>query len=238
MTLINTSFRVTCRSAGESVATTRVGIWIISRNRLWRESLARLLSRRADFATLTVEKFDLEVAASHGEASNPILLFDSPDSFLAEARPILAPKTDLRHRIVVLGTEENESEFIELVRHGVRGVLLKDASAIEVITAIRSVANGEVVCPPCLCRFLFDYVMRTRTSQIGGEQEHLLTRREIQILPMLARGLTNKEIASQFNIAEQTVKNHIGSILRKTGAKGRMEALDMCNQRGIEQCLH
>ncbi len=104
----------------------------------------------------------------------------------------------------------NGSPILKAVRAGVTAYLLKDASALKVIAPIRTIARGEAVCPPQFCLALFKAV-----AQGGGFSPSLrstglrLTRRQQELLPMIACGLTNKEIASHLNLSEQTVKNHI-----------------------------
>jgi DNA-binding NarL/FixJ family response regulator len=101
--------------------------------------------------------------------------------------------------------------------------MLKDASASEVVAAVRAVARAEAVCPPGLCRVLFSLIAK-QFELIGGSTRHFragLTRREQQLLPLISQGLTNKEIATKLGLSEQTVKNHIHRILRKVGAEDR-----------------
>ncbi|MFY9531258.1 MAG: response regulator transcription factor, partial [Candidatus Acidiferrales bacterium] len=144
--------------------------------------------------------------------------------------------TSSRWKTVLIGMDKDSRLFLETVRRGVMGYLLKDASAVDVVAAVRTIAQGEVVCPPCLCRFLFEYVARQVTempssrvrTQIG------LTRREQQLVPLIARGFTNKEIAAHFNLSEQTVKNHIHNILHKVGVEDRLSVLHVYRAQGFE----
>ena len=218
------------------MSATRVGVYIVSTNRLLRESVARILSRRNDLFAISSDKVSPESFKSFRKMGDPVLLFGSAHSLFQETPAIrVLIEQPTARRIVVLGVEEDAKVFIELVRHGVQGFLLKDASAMDLVAAIRAVARGEVVCPPCLCRFLFERVIRDQAHRPGREEkEASLTRREGQVLPLVARGLTNKEIASQLHIAEQTVKNHVHSILRKTGVEDRVDVLDICHQWGLE----
>jgi DNA-binding NarL/FixJ family response regulator len=166
-----------------------------------------------------------------------IILFDSADAILSRDELVQEILGDgLRWKAIVIGMEADERIFLETVRRGVSGYLLKDASAVDIVDAVRTVARGEVVCPPCLCRILFRFVSRQVMplpnqrvrDQIG------LTRREQQLMPLIARGLTNKEIASNLNLSEQTVKNHIHHILSKVGAEDRLGVMEVCRTHGVE----
>jgi len=132
-------------------------------------------------------------------------------------------------QVVLIGMDENESIFLDAVRAGVAGYLLKDASAMDVIAAIRVVSQGEVVCPPRLCRALFRYLAQQEPYAVRNKalKDLGLTRRQLELVPMIARGLTNKEIASHLNLSEQTIKNHIHRLLQKVGAEDRLEVAEM-----------
>lgn len=212
----------------------KISVLVVSENRLIRESLSRILSKRSD----------LEVESSHG-CSNArdeamargahILILDSPEClFLLEGweRPQL--DTDNPVKILLVCMEDDEQLFLRAIRAGVLGFIPKDASALDVVAAVRSLARGEGVCPPRFCKFLFDLV----ATQIGESRssEKLrssLTRREQQLVPMIGRGLTNKEIASQLNLSEQTVKNHVHRILHKVGVGNRLSILGAIEPRNL-----
>jgi DNA-binding NarL/FixJ family response regulator len=92
------------------------------------------------------------------------------------------------------------------------------------------VARDEAVCPPSLCRVLFDQVAAPQLEAPCLQARHPfgLTRREQQLVEMMGRGLTNKEIAMQLNLSDQTVKNHVHRVLQKVGAGDRLEAAELC----------
>jgi DNA-binding NarL/FixJ family response regulator len=135
----------------------------------------------------------------------------------------------------MIGMDADRDTFLRAVQDGVVGYVLKDASAIEVAAAVRSVAGEEAVCPPRLCLALFEHVATQCSQRPSFYIKHGLglTRREQQLVHMIGSGLTNKEIATQLNLSEQTVKNHIHRMLRKLGATGRLAAVEMCRTEGI-----
>jgi len=97
------------------------------------------------------------------------------------------------------------------------------------------VTEGEAVCPPSLCLDLFDYVCQQSRllPNFRVKQQLGLTRREQQLVEMIGRGLTNKEIAQQLNVAEQTIKNHVHRMLRKVGVNDRLAVVDLCRTQGL-----
>ena len=101
---------------------------------------------------------------------------------------------------------------------------------MEMAATIRSVATGEAVCPPALSMALFRVAARQATppSTFSWGTELGLSRREQQLVELLRERLTNKEIAAQLNLSEQTVKNHVHNILRKVGASDRLTIVERC----------
>lgn len=103
-------------------------------------------------------------------------------------------------RLILIGMEEDEGQFLAAVRSGVSGFLLNDASASEVVAAVQAVARGEAVCPPKLCLALIRFVAqaaREMRGQISQRSSLGLTIRQQQLVSLVAKGMTNKEIASQ-----------------------------------------
>jgi DNA-binding NarL/FixJ family response regulator len=112
--------------------------------------------------------------------------------------------------------------------------VLRDASAMDVVNAVRAVSQGEAICPPSLTLALFRHFARSSSTASTTKMrlDFGLSRREQQMVPMIAQGLTNKEIACQLNIAEQTVKNHVHRMLRRVGVNDRLEALAVFRMQG------
>jgi DNA-binding NarL/FixJ family response regulator len=127
-------------------------------------------------------------------------------------------------RIVRFGGTGAEREFLQNVRAGIRGYLLLGASAKDVSEALAAVHAGKASCPSTLCGLLFNYFEREATSPPSGTVRQLLglTRREQQLVPLIAEGLSNKEIANRFCLSEQTVKNHPYRMKHRVGADTRL----------------
>ncbi len=211
-----------------------IGICLVAGNRLLREVLTRLLKKRCDLRMLGVVPLARDMVALVAAHAPDVLLLDSPPPDLLELGVIREARRLLPEvKVVMTGMAEDRETFLHAVREGVVGYLLKDASAPEVAGAVRAVMRGEAVCPPGLCLTLFDYVAQVRLSNSGIERHLGFTRREHELVRMIGRGLTNKEIASQLNLSEQTVKNHVHRMLRKAGASDRMSLA----QSYHEQCF-
>lgn len=166
-----------------------------------------------------------------------------PDVVLLEAENGVAPdlhfvreliRATPEVRIVLLGMDENELTFLEAVRSGVCGYVLRDAAALDVLKAVRAAAQGEAFCPPRLCMALFRSYSRQAAHAPSAKMrmDFGLTRREQQLLPMIAQGMTNREIACTLNLAEQTIKNHIHRMLQRVGAADRLEAVELVRVQG------
>jgi len=131
--------------------------------------------------------------------------------------------------VVLIGMQDDEEQFLEAVRSGVSGYLLNDASASDVNSAVRAVARGEAVCPPRLRLALFRFVAQAATEtpdQIKQGSVDALTMLQQQIISLVAKGLTNEEIASQLNVTEFTIRNHIYRIMKQLGVESRHEMLE------------
>jgi DNA-binding NarL/FixJ family response regulator len=211
-------------------------VYVCAENRLLREALSRMLMRRGDIDVIALhsaEPFRAEV-----------LLEENADILLLTARGTLSDDISTirrvrsvapRVQVLVVGMTEDESEFFQYVRAGIKGYLPRDASAEDVIAAMRAVQAGEAVCPGLLCSTLFRFFEREATALPSAvvHQKLGLTRREQQIVPLIAEGLTNKEIANQFCLSEQTIKNHLYRMKHKIGAPDRLGIVHLCRSQGF-----
>ena len=199
-------------------------VFLLAENRLLREALARILGNRTTLNIVGATTFEAPAWSQIENARPDVILSDSPDQLFGPNNRITRLRISAPNaKLVLVGMERDEDQFLMAVSEGVLGYTLKDASSSEIMAAIRSVAKGEAVCPPCLMLALFQGAARCvkRTAGGKGSAELSLSRREQQLAQHLALGMTNKEIASKLNISDQTVKNHVHRILRKLGAKDR-----------------
>ena len=211
-------------------------IFLAAENRLLRESLSRLLRRRSGISVVGESGDALGSIPQIVDSGSEILLLDN--ATVARTNPnlvaqILEAIPDLK--IILIGVDDKEESFLNAVRSGVVGYLLREASALDVLSAVRAVARGEAVCPPQLAMALFRCLANQRQGvpYYRTRAELGLTRRQHQLVTFVAKGLTNKEIASTLNLSEQTVKNHMHRILRQVDAADRYEAVETIRASGL-----
>jgi DNA-binding NarL/FixJ family response regulator len=219
------------------VSSYSVKVFLVAESRLLRETLVRLFQKRAGVSIVGQSRYS-ELAIDLIAASQcSILLLDSPPR--AHTATLL---NDLSKRIpqisvVLFGMDEDFDCFLSAVRSGIRGYLLKEASSSQIIATVRGVAQGEAICPPRLCAPLFQLVSREFRQRSGGADLEAaaswgLTYRQRQLVVLVAKGLTNKEIAASLHLSEFTVKNHIRRILRQVDAQTRYQAVDVIRASG------
>lgn len=190
-------------------------VFIVAANRFFRESLATLFRAAKDMSVRGAAEF-CPAALQQVSLLHPDVVVLSPDWHDAEFQATRAIRDgEPRTKVLMITMEDDEEMFFKAVRAGAVGYLLKNASAEEIVSAVRQLAEDSVVCPRRLERILFDYVAT------GSPFHTELTQRERQLLSLIGQGLTNKEIAARLHLSEQTVKNHVHRILRKTGSPSR-----------------
>jgi two-component system NarL family response regulator len=201
-------------------------VFLLVENRLAREILDRLFTKRSDLRVVGQGHSTEAVRKILGSQCDIVLLDDLHAASLLGLHLLDQLQATGTVGVVLIGMQDDEEQFLEAVRSGVSGYLLNDASAKDVLSAVRAVARGEAVCPPRLCLALFRLVARAsreRLAQIKSGPMHGLTIRQQQLISLVARGLTNKEIASQLNLSEFTIKNHLHRIMKQVEAKSRHE---------------
>jgi DNA-binding NarL/FixJ family response regulator len=213
-------------------------LFLVAGNRLLRETLARLLDKGGDFNLCGVSPYVPETVHSIVASDAEVLILDSVTARLSDCALLSEIASQIPGIKVILIDMDDEPEiFLECVRAGAMGYVLKDASAAEVVAGVRAVAKGQAVCPLHFCIHLFRAFSR-QWSAIPSARIKLefgLTRRQQQLVPLISQGLTNKEIALHLNLSEQTVKNHIHGIMRRIGVNDRLQVIDQTRLWGALQ---
>ncbi len=128
-------------------------------------------------------------------------------------------------KVVMLTGSEDEEDLFAAVRVGATGYLLKEAAIEELAGAVRAVARGQALITPSMAtKLLGEFNLLSRRLDSSHDTAPKLTDRETEVLRLVARGMSNKEIAADLVIAENTVKNHVRNILEKLQLRSRMEA--------------
>ncbi|MED7953397.1 response regulator transcription factor [Streptomyces sp. BE303] len=205
---------------------------------------------RAGFAALLNAQSDIDVVgdAADGAQALEVTGRTHPDVVLMDvrmpvmdgleaARRLLAPAVPGAHRpkVLMLTTFDVDDYVYEALRAGASGFLLKDAPPADLIAAVRVVAAGEALLAPSVTRRLIEDFARTRPAKRRDPKLRLnaLTPRETEVLELIARGLSNQEIAARLVLAEQTVKTHIGRILAKLDLRDRAQAVVLAYESGL-----
>ncbi|MFB7129695.1 DNA-binding response regulator [Kitasatospora xanthocidica] len=205
---------------------------------------------RAGFAALLNAQSDIDVVgdAADGAQALEVNGRTHPDLVLMDvrmpvmdgleaARRLLEPAVPGAHRpkVLMLTTFDVDDYVYEALRAGASGFLLKDAPPADLIAAVRVVAAGEALLAPSVTRRLIEDFARTRPARRRDPKVRLngLTPRETEVLELIARGLSNQEIAAGLVLAEQTVKTHIGRILAKLGLHNRAQAVILAYESGL-----
>ena len=198
---------------------------------------------RAGFRMLLAGEEDIEVVAeaSNGlEAVNKAARYD-PTVILMDirmpeldglqaTRRILA--TDDTARILILTTFDLDEYVYEALRAGASGFVLKDDSPEQLIAAIRTVAAGDALLSPTITKRVIQKFARLPRPSPPKELDGL-SEREREVFRLMARGLSNGEIAQELYISETTVKTHVTHILQKLGLRDRVQAVVLAYQTGI-----
>ena len=137
-------------------------------------------------------------------------------------------------RVLVVTTFDLDEYVYEALAAGASGFVLKDASTDELIRAVRVVAAGDALLAPSVTRRLIaEFARRRPTLRATPGALAALTPRELEVLALIAGGLSNTEIAAQLVVAEQTVKTHVGRILGKLGLRDRAQAVVVAYETGL-----
>ena len=193
-----------------------------------REGLVAILDTQEDFEVIGEAGSGREAIERMDESAPDVLLLDleMPDldglAVLQHLRDHESPV-----RAIVFTVFDTDDRILSAVRTGAKGYLLKGAPREQIFNAVRIVSQGGSLLEPVVASKLMEHVNRTRNDPDA------LTPRELEVLPLLAQGLLNKEIADRLDITERTVKFHVSSILGKLGAGNRTEAVSIAAQRGL-----
>jgi DNA-binding NarL/FixJ family response regulator len=200
---------------------------------------------RSGFSVLLNAQPDIEVIAEavNGEEAVAHAASLGPDVILMDVRmPVLDGLQATRRiaalpdppKVLVLTTFDLDDYVYEALRAGASGFLLKDASAGELADAVRLVAAGDALLAPGVTRRLIAEFARLGAPRAPSRKRlEGLTERESEVLALVARGLSNAEIAGRLVVAEQTVKTHVSRILMKLGLRDRTQAVVLAYETGL-----
>jgi len=213
------------RKSSPSARTRALPVVLIDDNRLLRDGLSSLLSAQG-FSVVATARNGQEALREVARVKPQLALLDSAlgdregPRFVREMRQNFPDM-----KLIVMGLLPAEAEFVEFIKAGVAGFILKDATIDVFVATIMAVADGEYVLPTSLTSTLFSHVAaqaRARGRR-GAKAAVRMTVRERQVIGAIADGLSNKEIADRLHVATHTVKSHVHNILEKLALHTRLE---------------
>jgi DNA-binding NarL/FixJ family response regulator len=202
---------------------------------------------RAGFRMILEAEEDLEVVGECGDGTQAIdsVKRFSPDVVLMDirmpemdgieaTRRIVGGDGDSAVKVLMLTTFDLDEYVYDALRAGASGFLLKDVPADQLVAGIRLVAQGDALLAPSVTRRLIEEFSRSsrgRAQHPAGLDE--LTPREVEVFKLLARGMSNAEIAAHLIVSETTVKTHVARILMKLGVRDRVQAVVLAYESGV-----
>jgi len=153
---------------------------------------------------------------------------------VAATKALLRGAAPVPTRVLILTTFHLDAYVTEALRAGASGFLLKEATADQLVEAVRVIASGEAILAPSVTRRLLERMAEDSAAADAGQQiKALLSAREVDVLLLVARGLSNAEIGATLHLAETTVKSHVQSMLGKLGLRDRLQAAVAAYDSGL-----
>ena len=202
---------------------------------------------REAYSTILDSRSDMEVVATGGDGQDAVVIAarDSPDVVLLDVRMprldgIAATRAIVAGgggpRVLVVTTFNLDAYVYEALQAGASGFLLKDSTPQQLVEAVRTVARGEAIVDPAVTRALIgQHAERIRPRSQRVADVDLLTARELQVLRLLAGGMSNSEIAEALFVTRETVKTYVSRVLAKLGLRDRVQAVVFAYRAGLAE---
>lgn len=201
---------------------------------------------RAGFTMILNAQPDFEVVgeAEHGRAGVEMCRQVRPDIVMMdirmpemdgiEATKLITDDPTIDTKVLVLTTFDLDEYVYSAVRAGASGYLLKDTPPQELLAALRVIADGNALLSPSVTkRLIEEFARQPETESIDSPQLGDLTERELEVLRLLATGLSNREIAAALYIGDATAKTHVSRVLTKLGVRDRVQAVVLAYEAGV-----
>ncbi len=214
-----------------------IRVFLVHRKELIREGLSRILAEQSGIELVGVSSGGREGLKLMHQLEPDIVIADTDVAdfdLTVEAGQYISEK--LPDTRVVLLTDSNEERSLLLaLKLGARAYLSDDISVTKLTNAIRGIYEGEVIIsPPFARRLLQEFTLKEDIKRESHAKDHTdLTRREIEVLNLVAEGMTNRELADALFITENTAKVHMRSIMDKLHVRNRQQAVHLATQKGI-----
>jgi DNA-binding NarL/FixJ family response regulator len=231
-------WRLTNLNADTTLAK-RIRVMVIDDNRLVREGLQALLDEQPDLKVVATAEDRATALRQVQELTPHVVLVDAAldngDSYnFVEVLRKAGPET----KVIVMDLLPAPEDVIEFVKAGANGFIMKDATIDDLVSTIRSVALGADVVPPALTGTLLSHIAQQAAAvrHVPGVADAVrMTKREKEIMNLIAEGMSNKEIAQRLSIATYTVKSHVHNILEKLALHSRLQIAAYTHKSGSTQ---
>lgn len=208
-------------------------ILIVDDHPVVREGIGAMLKRESDFKIVGEAANGQEAIDKARELSPDVILMDLRMPEVDGVEAITRIKADMPDiKFIILTTYSDDEYIFRGIAAGARAYLLKDAPREELFKAIRAVSRGESLIQPVVASRVLDKLAELSRKAPASET---LSDREVEVLRLMAKGVSNKDIADQLSITQSTVKTHITSIFQKLDVTTRTEAVTTALKKGIIQ---
>ena len=217
---------------------TPIRVMVVDDHPMWRDAVERDLAA-SGFEVVAVAATGTEALARFPAARPQVVVLDlqipAPNGVAVTAEML---RTDPAARVLILSASGEQVDVLEAVKAGATGYLVKSASRTDLIDAVRRVAAGDTVFTPGLAGLVLGEFRRlaepgAETQAVPAEQSEL-TERETEVLRMVAKGLSYKQIAERLVISHRTVQNHVQNTLSKLRMHNRVELTRYAIERGLD----
>ncbi|WP_069161408.1 response regulator [Nocardia altamirensis] len=209
---------------------------VVDDHPMWRDGVSRDLAEAGFDVVATAD--GVGAAGRRAAAVRPaVVLMDMqlPDGNGAQATAEVL-RVSPASRVLVLSASAEREDVLDAIKAGASGYLVKSASVLELIEAVRATAAGQPVFTPGLAGLVLGEYRRMATAPVAPDEPHrpALTDRETEVLRMVAKGLSAKQIASRLGLSHRTVENHVQATLRKLQLANRVELTRWAIEQGLE----
>jgi DNA-binding NarL/FixJ family response regulator len=201
----------------------RTRVLVVDDHALLRTGVANIINQEPDLRVVAEAENGAEAVDAYARHHPDVTLLDLRMPVMEGVEAVRRIRElDPRARVIVLTTYDTDDEIASALKAGAKAYVLKDISADELVNCIREVLAGKTYLAPAAAAKLAEGVTRVQ-----------LTPREMATLRLMADGKTNKEIASELDISDRTVKTHLGHLFGKLGVTSRTEAVKVATRRGL-----
>lgn len=212
-----------------------IRVLLVDDQGLLRAGIATILSAQEDLEVVGEAPTGAQGVARAVELDPDVVCMDvqMPDMDGLEATRRIVAEPSLHAAVVILTTFNREDYLIEALRAGAVGYVLKNSRPEQLVEAVRSAAAGDALLAPEVTRAVIAAAVQPRADQpVEGTPPPGLTEREAEVLALVARGLTNDEIAAHLHLGRATVKTHVSNVLAKLGLRDRVQAVVHAHEHG------